>query len=218
MIIRDVAQVFTGLGRAVARYPDAPWEDALSHGQMQSKAWAVGELARLKRDLGTVYIVGGWLGTLGALLSVDRRMPFRVIRSFDIDPSCQPIADQVNEHAIDGWRFKAVTKDMLAIDYHRHRYQIPTSENASADVEESPDTIINTACDHVADFGQWWSLIPMGKLVLLQNNNFHEGSADHVNVVDSLEAFQAQAPMTETLLASQLENPKFRRFMVIGIR
>lgn len=198
MSLQSLARSYTSLGRAILRFPDAPWEDALSHGQMQSKAWAVQELCLLDHTLGLVYVVGGWLGTL-PLLMFESSLRFRRIFSFDIDPSCAPVADQINiEHVIDDWQFKALTADMFAMDYG------------------DCDTIINTSCDHIADFAKWWNRVPNGKLVVLQNNNFV--APDHVNTVASIDEMIIQAPMQTILMHGARRFMKYTRFMLIGIK
>lgn len=198
------------------QYPHAPWDDALCHGQMQSKAWAIRELSKLQRDLGLVYVVGGWLGTMGYLMC-ESSLKFRKIRSFDIDPSCQPVADQLNiEHIITGWRFKAVTMDMFAINYGKdHRYQIPLIDRKPATPVETCNTIINTCCDHI-NLLRWWTLIPAGKLVVLQNNDLKH--VDHINRIQSLDDLLRQAPMSSVLVSDQLPFAHYTRFMVIGIK
>lgn len=247
MNIQELARSYTSLTRAILKYPKAPWEDALSHGQMQSKAWAVDELAKVRKKLGTVYILAGWIGTLAPILYADSRLKIDKIRSFDIDPSCQPVADCLNvEHLIFEWHYKAVTKDIFDIDYETHSYEIEvpggyfadpktkatlhnTPEdkwpkdrifipNTPASVVESPDTLINTSCDHIKDFAKWWRKIPKGTFVLLQNNNFEGGGDDHVNTVTSLEQFADQAPMTKIYFSDKRDCGKYIRYMLIGQR
>ena len=216
-MLADLARSYTSLGRAILRFPKAPWEDALSHGQLQSKAWAIAELVRLRRNLGLVYILGGWLGTL-PLMMFEAPLRFKKIRSFDIDPRCEAIADQVNiEHVMTDWRFKAVTLDMFKVHYGKdHRYRIRAPNRSMTEQSETCDTVINTCCDHIKDFKRWWALIPRRKLVVLQNNDFH--ADDHVNTVKSPDAIIRQAPMTKVLFKGVMPFAKYNRFMVIGIK
>ncbi len=228
----ELARSYTSLTRAILRFPKAPWNDALSHGQMQSKAWAVDELLKTRRKLGLVYIVGGWLGLLGTLLLLENKFKISKIRSFDIDPECEAIADQINiEYVINDWKYKAVTKDMFDIDYENHSYEIPISggyfdkkknnkfiANKPAKLIETPNTIINTSCDHIKDFNKWWDMIPEGKLVLLQNNNFKAGGPDHVNTIESVDQLVVQAPMSRIIFSGERKFAKYDRFMLIGIK
>ena len=217
-MIYDLARSYTSLGRAILHFPDAPWEDAISNGQLQSKAWAIGQLIKLNRPLGLVYVVGGWLGMLPLLMFAEPRLRFTKIRSFDIDPVCEAIADQVNiENVIAGWRFKAITQDMYTVGYRRHTYEVADEDGKMAAMVESCDTVINTCCDHLANFKRWWSMIPPGKMVVIQNNDFIAG-ADHVNTVKSLAAMQHQAPMAKRLFSGTLNLGKYHRFMLIGFR
>ena len=216
-MLPDLARSYTSLGRAILKFPKAPWEDALSHGQLQSKVWAINELAKRRRNLGLVYVLGGWLGTLGMLM-FEAPLRFKKIRSFDIDASCEPIADQVNiEHVITDWRFKAVTKDMFTINYGaNHRYGIRMPNLKFAEQIETCNTVINTCCDHIKEFPRWWALIPKGKLVVLQNNDFI--AEDHVNTVKSPDAILRQAPMTKVFYKGAMSFAKYNRFMVIGVK
>lgn len=185
---------------------------------MRSKAWAVNELLKLGHELGVIYVLGGWLGILPLLMFSEPRLRFTKIRSFDIDPKCAPIADRVNiEHVITDWRFKAVTKDMYDLNYDRSNYEITFEDRPPKVISESCDTVINTSCDHLSDFARWWKRIPTGKLVLIQNNDFayHQGA---VNTLKSLDQMREQAPMSKVVYSGQLELPKYRRFMMIGLR
>lgn len=220
MNINDLARSYTSLMRAMNRFPKAPWMDALSHAQLQSKAWAVTELVKAKKNIGMTYIMGGWLGMLGPLLFSESKLKINKIRSFDIDPSCEQIADQINiEHVITDWKYKAVTKDMFDVDYDKHEYEIQHLGQNAVKMVESPDTIINTSCDHIEDFSKWWNMIPKGKLVLLQNNNFKHGNDKNtLNTIDTVEQLLAQAPVSKILFDGFRDFAKYRRFMLIGVK
>lgn len=205
--------------RAVQDFPEANWSDAASHGQLRSKAWAVEELARLQPRLGRVFLMAGWYGTLAFLLLADTDLTIDQIVSFDIDPACQPVADALNRrHVIDNWRFKAATADIFDIRQGRYDGPVIRANGSVTRLDITADTIINTSCDHIAPFDRWWSEVPAGKLVLLQNNDFAEAGEDHVNTVSSLDEMIAQAPMSRILYEGEMVFPKYRRFMLIGVR
>jgi hypothetical protein len=146
--------------------------DCFSRGQIQSKKWLVDTLKDLDLDLGTVFICAGWYATIVPMLS-EADIKFDKIRSFDIDDSVWKIAETFNQHLKDGWRFKAQTKDIMDINYIVDNY---TTVKGNGDVEQckdSPDTIVNTSCEHIADFDKWFAKIPDGKLVVLQSNNYY---------------------------------------------
>lgn len=205
------------LGSALKQFPHLELTAALSAGQVESKRWLIEELEKLDRPLGTVFVLGGWWGLLPAMLFESRVRADR-IRSFDIDASCAPVADTINRrYVMDAWKFKASTQDMLQMRYDRYAYQTSRADGSEVRLDESPDTIINTSCEHIRDFKEWWRLIPRGKLVVLQSNDFR-APAEHVNCSGSLEEFAASAPMAETLFRGELDLPDYKRFMLVGIK
>jgi hypothetical protein len=157
---------------------------------------------------------------LGPLLFSESKLKINKIRSFDVDLSCEQIADQINiEYVITDWKYKAVTKDMFDVDYDKHEYEIQHLGQNAVKMVESPDTIINTSCDHIEDFSKWWNMIPKGKLVLLQNNNFKHGNDKNtLNTIETVEQLLAQAPVSKILFDGFRDFAKYRRFMMIGIK
>jgi len=208
------------LFHSIRKYPTAPWNDALSKGQLLSKIWLVDELKKINLDLGCVFVCAGWLGILPALMLKDQELRLKKIRSFDIDDSCADVADTVNKHpyVLDGWKFKASTKDILDIDYVSCRHDTKRYNGSTVSIEDVPDTVINTSCDHVTNFDEWWSLIPRKKLIIVQNNDAKGLDDDHVNTVIDLDDFKKQCPMQNILFEGTLELPKFNRYMLIGYK
>ena len=193
--------------------------DFLSSGQLDSKQWLVKQLSDLDLDLGTVFICAGWYGSLATLM-FENGLRVDKIRSFDIDPDCSEIADTINiPWVIDGWRFKSITQDIMDINYENHKWQAwSNSKNRLSNViNDQPNTIINTSCEHIKDFDGWYRLIPAGKLVVLQSNNYFE-IEEHVNCSESLEKFVDKVHMTRPLYSGELVLPKYNRYMVIGIK
>ena len=198
---------------------NADFTDALSWGQLKSKRWLVDELTKCNVELRTVFILGGWYGTLASML-FNSDMVIHYIRSFDLDENCQPIADKVNNTQVqNNWRFKAITEDMFNINYDAHTWSTWSTKNNrnSFPITDRPDTIINTSCEHINDFDNWYDMIPKGKLLILQNNNYFD-LPEHVNCVDSLNTFAKQTPMYEVLFEGTLELTKYKRYMKIGYR
>jgi hypothetical protein len=191
--------------------------DALSRGQLRSKLWLIEKITEMDLDLGTVFICAGWYSILSALM-FESGVRLEKVRSFDIDPDCADIAETFNRRWFqDGWKFKAVTQDILEINYRATEYTVKKSDGTEVLVEDIPDTVINTSCEHIQDFARWWSMIPQGTLIIVQSNDLQD-IEDHVNTVDSLEEFQAQTPMDECLYEGELELDHYRRFMRIGYR
>jgi hypothetical protein len=195
------------------------WDDCFSRGQLESKLWLVKELKKCKVDLGTVFLCAGWYATLATMI-FESGIKVDKIRSFDIDESCVGIAEVFNKPwFVDSWKFKSITADILDIDYTQHTWQCwsQTNNRMSYPVVDSPNTIINTSCEHIENFDTWYNKIPDGKLVILQSNNFFEVE-EHVNCVNSVEEFSQQSPMTTVLYEGELELPKYTRYMRIGYK
>lgn len=192
-------------------------DDCFSRGQLQSKLWLINKLDQLNLDLGTVFLCAGWYGTLATMM-FEKELNIEKIRSFDIDPSCVDIAERFNKPwVMEGWKFKATTKDILSIDYVKDVYTVAKSDGTTEHLSDEPTTIINTSCEHIENFSTWYNKIPKGKLVILQTNDYFE-IADHVNCSTDLAAFEAQTPMTECLYSGVLELDKYNRYMRIGYR
>jgi hypothetical protein len=190
-------------------------DDCFSRGQLESKIWLTKELKKTINDLGTVFLCAGWYATLSTML-FEKGFRIEKLRSFDLDPSCVPIAKIFNKPWLkDDWKFQASTADILDIDYDTHTFTVNRADGTECELTDIPNTIINTSCEHIKDFSKWFSKIPQGKLVVLQSNNYFE-IEEHVNCVNSIDEFVSSAPMRHVMYSGELQLPKYKRFMVIG--
>ena len=208
--------VITQMKRVLTVYPECEnfLVDAYSLGQLQSKEWLI---QNLPENLGLVFICAGWYGTLASMMLEKCRDKFETIRSFDIDASCAPIADTLNKPwVIDGWQFKASTMDILEMQYPTS-YTTYRYNGTAAELAETPNTIINTSCEHIKHFKSWYDNIPNGTIVVLQGNDFFD-IPEHVNCSTNLEEFSLMAPMSTVHYLGELDLPKYTRFMKIGIK
>lgn len=211
------------IGAVLRKYPEVDLSDALSKGQVESKWWLIDQLAWEANEghlpgNGLIYILGGWYGTLGLMMLESNKFHNKIkIRSFDIDPTCAEIADTMNKNpwVLDGWQFKATTADMYMINYVKHGYITRRADGTTVILNEIPDVIINTSCEHLDHFDDWWKLIPLGKLCALQSNNYFD-VIDHVNCVGSVDEFLQQTQFTKVLYSGELELEKYTRYMIIG--
>ena len=213
-------------------------DNALSQGQIKSKQWLLENLQGI--DLGMVFICAGWYGILATMMFEDENIFVDKIRSFDIDDNCWKIAEDLNEPwKTDNWRFKATTLDIVSFFtdgyFGENRAEIVDDGIActwshckksyfyyTTNVKglrklckEVPDTIINTSCEHIEKFTEWFNAIPKGKLVALQTNNYFD-LPEHVNCVKNLAEFKEQAPLSDVIFGGRLELEKYTRFMLIG--
>lgn len=209
-------QVVSQIKRVLTQFPECEHSlvDAFSLGQLRSKSWLI---EHLPNNLGMVFVCAGWYGTLASMMFDRVRHKFSKIRSFDINPACAAIADTMNRpYVMDGWQFKASTLDILAMNYPTEHTTF-RANGTSLVLTEAPDTIINTSCEHIENFQDWYSQIPAGKLMVLQTNNYFV-IPDHVNCSASLDEFAQNTPMTSMLYQGQLELPDYTRYMRIGFK
>lgn len=192
-------------------------EDCLSKGQIKSKMWLIQELKNLNLDLGVVFLCAGWYGTLATMI-FESKINVTKIRSFDIDNSCREIAEIFNKPwVLEDWLFKPVTQDIHDIDFNSHDYTVTRADGTQCSLTDTPDTVINTSCEHIENFSQWFNKIPKGKLVVLQSNDYSD-VIEHVNCSMDEKSFSEHAPMETTLYLGTLDLDKYSRFMKIGIK
>ena len=177
-------------------------KDAFSSGQVGSKIWLCEEVEKLGWKSNLTHVYGGWHGVLPFLLLSRGKFQVGRIASYDIDPTCQPIADMLNENWVwQGWKFKAYTADCNTVD----------SKHA--------DLVINTSSEHF-DSLLWFNYIPPGTRVIIQGNNMPHD--DHCVHTSTLEEFKAQYPLEEIVFEGEKEfvypDWKFKRFMLIGFK
>jgi len=209
-------KVVSQLKRTLNMFPESETAmvDAFSLGQLESKLWLV---ENLPSNLGTVFICAGWYGTLASLMFERAKDKFEKIRSFDIDSSCASIADNMNRPwVMDGWQFKASTIDILDMEYPTTHITY-RADGSSLNLTEMPDTIINTSCEHIENFKQWYENIPTGTIVILQTNNYFD-LPEHINCCIDLDDFSRTTPMQDVYYQGELKLSKYTRFMRIGVK
>ncbi len=194
------------------RFPMSNLGVALNRRQTTSKLWLLEKLfEHYCGQLGEVHVLGGWYGVLGALILHDDRFKEARITSFDRDPNCAPIAKSLNAVSFELGLFRTVTADILDISYGETAVTV-------VDVQFTPpDILINTSCEHLDNFSFWFEKLPSDGLLVLQSNNY-TSEPEHVNCVDDLNSFKAQAPLSQTLYAGSFEFDKYTRFMLIGYK
>lgn len=172
--------------------------DSLSKGQLYSKVWLVDELSKFDFGVKEIHLLCGWYGILAEMIF--NSFPVYKIYSYDIDPSCSKIADEINiNHVMNKGKFKSFTKDINTID------SIP--EGA---------IVINTSCEHLSE-NTWFENIPDGNLIVLQSNNARQFK-DHINCVENLEEMKNKYKMFHVLYSDSLNLVDYDRFMIIGVK
>lgn len=169
------------------------FRDMFSSGQIYSKEWILRELLNLDpiHQRKSFVIAGAWYGTLGMMIKA--RFPSTKVTMMDLDPRCEQFIHKMIWQNSD---MKAVTDDMYKYHYKE-------------------DFIVNTSCEHIPDLREWLNIVPLGRTVVLQSNNYLQGNG-HINCVDSEEAFVKQTGLTDILYTGSLKMPMYTRYMVIG--
>lgn len=187
-------ETLNNIGETIKRFPEFDL-DCLSKGQLLSKLWVVDELKKVDRHLGKVHMYCGWYAILADMIFSNLKV--NRIKSFDIDRSCQKIADEININHVIAEKFKAETANILKL-------------------KPNADTIINLSCEHLSN-DEWFNRISEGTLVILQSNNFDK-IKDHINCSSSIEEMAFKYPMSQFLYAGDLDLIDYKRFMLIGIK
>jgi hypothetical protein len=185
--------------------------DAFSSGQMQSKLWLVQSLeASLDEYYPAdqagfrIWILAGWYGITNMLIRTRAKIRVKEVRSFDIDPSCEEIADKINNLWVwRAWEFKAHTVDINTLQY-----------------KPTPDIVINSSVEHMSE-NTWWNNIPKGTLVALQGSDMDHD--DHNNKIKSSKELLEKYPLEECFMEGikrfqYNDNDAFYRSMIIGVK
>lgn len=177
-------------------------KDAFSSGQIGSKLWLCEELENLNWRSIVTHVYGGWIGVLPFLLLSRGKFVVDRIESYDIDPTCQLVADAINENWVwQNWKFKARTADCNTL------------------ISRHADLIINTSTEHFESL-LWFNNIASGTRVILQGNNMKH--ADHVVYTETLEDFKKEYNLSEIVYEGTKEfnypTWNFTRFMIIGVK
>jgi hypothetical protein len=175
--------------------------DAFWAGQLDSKCWLVNTLNDYVSNPSNIYVFGGWIGVLSSMLFQCSKFEVKNIRSIDLDPWCESIADTVCQPYMIAGSFKAITSDMKEFNYDWDIY---------------PNVVINTSTEHIDQetYDIWYDKIPSGSLVVLQGNNFFD-CPEHVRCSKSLIEFKRMNYATSVLWSGELIHDLYTRYMAI---
>jgi hypothetical protein len=201
---REVELFIRNVGDRLAVAARRDFAVAVHPVQVSSKLWLIEELARLC-DLATssLTMLGAWYGILPLLINWTLPAPPTRMVCVDNDPAVGEAGARIIGSLYANIEYRCA--DAMELDYE------------SLGTEQSP-VVINTICEHLRDVHGWWSRVPPGQLVALQNNNY-TACPDHISSVASLEDFKRQVPLSELLFEGVLHLPPWLdRFMLIGRR
>lgn len=217
-------KMLSGIVETYLEFPEANWIDALSTGQMDSKRWLVEELTKIMNNdityklcLDTIYVCASWYGLLGGMLLDEFGDDIGEIIGLDIDVGAVRVANRLSSSWNNG-AFSTTVRDIYDLSYTDDSLVFFDTET-SQDVTHrlAPTMVINTSCEHLADFEKWYDSLPDGIMVVLQSNNFFDHH-EHVNCVSSMNEFALQTPMQIVLYNEPADMEKYTRYMRIGIK
>jgi len=181
-------------------------------------SWAVQNMVRVfgEKYLGTMYILGGGIGIMGAML-LDTSLRLENIRNLDINGICKFLADEfMKEEVLNDWKFKASCQDMFAVDYAENNLEIilPNGTTSKA-FKEIPGVVINTNISLLRNQDDWYNMIPDQRKIVLIGET---GDIDLHRPFSSSQAFNKAFPMTFEQYTGVITVDKKQYFMKIGLK
>ena len=179
-------------------------------------SWIIQNLVRVygQKYLGTVYILGGGIGIMGAML-LDTTLRYENIRCLDINGACKFLGDELmKDEVLDNWRFKSSTQDVFDVDYIKNTFTTMLPDGSiSKEFSEVPGLIINTNISHIEKSEDWFPMIPdTRKLVIVgETGNVPRPYA-------SSKQFNETFPMTFTQYTGVITVDNKQYFMKIGLK
>ena len=186
--------------RHLIEHHEINFQDMMSRGQVRSKQWILHTLKHIGFDkLGRVVTVAGWYGMLARMILDSDIIHAHHVELHDIDPHAVSMSLAFNERYKLDESYDAIQCDSYSTLLSRF------------------DTVINTSVEHFEKPDQWWQMVPPGRLVIVQSNDFAD-IHDHLSCVDSEDELAEMLPMEKVHFKGALPTYKYTRFMVIGTK
>ncbi len=213
--IIDDDKIVNRLKKIIYDYPNVDTSSFLNKENAQLYSWIIQHMTYTmgQKYLGSIYVLGGGMGLLSAMI-LDSGLRYENLRSFDINGTCQFLADELmaNELLAD-WKFKATTQDLFNIDYAKHMFATRLQDGRLSDpFREIPGTIINTNISYLTNYKDWYKMLPELRRVIVVG----ETGKDVPNAFASSQAFNREFPMSFELYTGVLTIDNKQFFMKIG--
>lgn len=180
-------------------------------------SWIISHLTNIfaSKYLGTIYILNGGIGLLGASF-LDSSLIFQNIRSFDLNPSGQFMADSMmKDKLLEDWNFKSTTQDIFNINYISNTFITTLPDGSlSNPFDEIPNVIINTNISNIEHYEDWWRMVPTTRYVVLVGSS----SDDSCRPFTSSIAFNRKFQLTVELYSGVQKINGINYYMKIGIK
>ena len=199
-------------------YPNVDMSSFVNKHHAILYSWIIENLVRVygQKYLGTIYILGGGIGMLGAML-LDTTLRLENIRSLDINGTCKFLADEMmKKEVLNDWKFKASTQDLFEVGYETNRFSLILPDGTtSKEFSEVPGIVINTNTSYLANMEEDWykKMIPdTRKMVLV-------GETGNVSrPYSNSKEFNAAFPMAFEQYTGTLTIEDKQYYMKIGIK
>jgi len=180
-------------------------------------SWIISQMTNIfaAKYLGTIYILDGGIGLLGTSF-LDSSLIFQNIRSFDLNPSGQFMADSMmKDKLLEDWNFKSATQDIFNINYISNTFITTLPDGSlSNPFDEIPNVIINTNISNIEHYEDWWRMVPTTRYVVLVGSS----SDDSCRPFTSSIAFNRKFQLTTELYSGVQKINGINYYMKIGIK
>jgi len=214
----DNDKIIDKLKNLIYSYPNIDISSFVNKHHAILYSWMIQNLVRVygQKYLGTVYILGGGIGLLGAMM-LDTTLRLENIRSLDINGTCKFLADEMmKDEVLADWKFKASEQDLFNVDYEKNKLEIVLPDGSmSKAFNESPGIIINTNVSLFENQNDWWKMLPVNKKVVIVGEGRDK---DIFRPFASSKAFSAAFPMSFEQYAGVITVGKKQYFMKIGLK
>jgi hypothetical protein len=175
-------------------------EGSFTHDLNTSKVWLLQELARIRPDIGTVYVLGSWFGNISLYMHLLPLLDHGVIINVERDKGMLAQSRRMLDH-IGADDVEHMLADANDLDYRQLG---------------SNGVVINTSLTDMPG-RSWFDNIPNGTLVVMQARD-HDPGAQFRSTQDIIDRY----PLTNVLYQGKLDlqdpETEYTRFMVIGTK
>lgn len=173
-------------------------QGSFTHDLTTSKVWLMQELAKIKPNITTVYILGSWYGNLALYMHLDPLLNVKKIINVETDQDMLDQSERMLDH-IGARNVEHMYKDANKLDYRQLGMD---------------GAVVNCSLTDM-DGTNWFKHIPDGTVVVMQARDHDPGYQFH-STDDILKKF----PLSQVLYQGKLKlkDPEthYHRFMVIG--
>jgi hypothetical protein len=159
--------------------------------------------------------IDGGIGLLGACI-FDSKLIFENIRSFDLRPQGQFMADSMmKDELLQDWKFKSATQDIFNLGYIENTFLTTLPDgNLSNPFDEIPNVIINTNISNIEHYEDWWKMVPTTRHVVLVGRDGDDVPRSFTSSI----AFNRKFQLTTELYSGVQKINGINHYMKIGIK